>query len=120
MTKGEILIYKNFDGNIKIEVRLEDETVWLTQDQMAALFGKVKSTINEHIKNIFKEGELEESLVLKKFGNSEFQNVSSTKKLKTFTLPVSTMTLKMKKQYCFSRWFKTNYFGQLASKRQLN
>ncbi len=73
MPNSEILIYKNPDGNIKIDVRLEDETVWLTQDQMAVLFGKAKSTINEHIKNIFKEGELEESMVLKKFGNSEFQ-----------------------------------------------
>ncbi|MDY0222881.1 MAG: virulence protein RhuM/Fic/DOC family protein [Desulfobacterium sp.] len=45
----------------------------MTQDQMAFLFGKAKSTINEHIKNIFKEGELDETLVLKKFGISEFQ-----------------------------------------------
>ncbi len=73
MPNSEILIYKNPDGDIKIDVRLEDETVWLTQDQMAILFGKAKSTINEHIKNIFKEGELEESMVLKKFGISEFQ-----------------------------------------------
>ena len=73
MTKGEILIYQKSDGNIKIDVRLEDESVWLTQDQMAMLFCKAKSTINEHIKNIFKEGEVEESSVLKKFGISEFQ-----------------------------------------------
>lgn len=70
---SEILIYKNSDGDIKIDVHLEDETVWLTQDQMAVLFGKAKSTINEHIKNIFKEGELDKSIVLKKFGISEFQ-----------------------------------------------
>ena len=70
---GDILIYQNQDGNIKIDVRLENETVWLSQDQMALLFGKAKSTINEHIKNIFEEGELEEKLCLKKFGNSEFQ-----------------------------------------------
>jgi hypothetical protein len=54
-------------------VRLEEETVWLTQDQMAALFGKAKSTINEHIKNIYEERELEETATMKKFGNSEFQ-----------------------------------------------
>jgi hypothetical protein len=70
---GEILIYQNNEGNIKIDVRLEEETVWLTQDQMAVLFGKSKSTINEHIKNIYSEGELEESTSLKKFGISEFQ-----------------------------------------------
>jgi len=73
MSTGEILLYKNDAGNIKIDVRLEDETVWLTQDQMAKLFGKAKSTINEHIKNIFKEGELIESQVIQKFGISEFQ-----------------------------------------------
>ena len=59
---SEILIYQNPDGKINIDVRLEDETVWLTQDQMATLFGKAKSTINEHIKNIYDEQELEESL----------------------------------------------------------
>ncbi len=76
MGKGEILIYQNNEGDIKLDVRLEEETVWLTQDQMAVLFGKSKSTINEHIKNIFSEGELEESLSLKKFGISEFQQKS--------------------------------------------
>jgi hypothetical protein len=70
---SEILIYQNPNGNIKIDVRLEEETVWLTQDQMATLFGKAKSTINEHIKNIYEEQELEEASTLKKFGNSEFQ-----------------------------------------------
>jgi len=77
MEKGEILIYQNQDGNIKIDVRLEQETVWLTQDQMSLLFGKAKSTINEHIQNIFKEGELDEKLCLQKFGNSEFQQKAS-------------------------------------------
>jgi hypothetical protein len=70
---SEIIIYTDSKGTTKLQVQLEDETVWLTQDQMAMLFGKVKSTINEHIKNIYAEGELEESQTLKKFGNSEFQ-----------------------------------------------
>jgi hypothetical protein len=70
---SEIIIYQNSDGNIKIDVRLEEETVWLTQDQLATLFGKAKSTINEHIKNIYEENELEESATMKKFGISEFQ-----------------------------------------------
>jgi hypothetical protein len=73
MDKGEILIYQNKEGNIKLDVRLESETVWLNQDQIAVLFGKSKSTINEHIKNIYSEGELEESTSQKKFGISEFQ-----------------------------------------------
>ena len=73
MNTGEVLIYQNQEGNIKIDVQLNDETVWLTQDQMAQLFGKAKSTINEHIKNIFEEGELQEALCMHKFGISEFQ-----------------------------------------------
>jgi len=60
MNTSEILIYQAADGKIKIDVRLEDETVWLTQDHMAGLFGKSKKTISEHIRNIFSEGELDE------------------------------------------------------------
>lgn len=73
MNNSEMLIYKAADGKIKTDVRLEDETVWLTQDHMTGLFGKAKSTINEHFKNIFAEGELVEADVMKKFGISEFQ-----------------------------------------------
>jgi hypothetical protein len=64
---GEILLYKNQDGKIKIDVRLEEETVWLTQAQMAELFGKSKKTISEHIQNIFKESELNQEVVVRKF-----------------------------------------------------
>lgn len=64
--KGEIIIYKSKEGP-KIEVRLEEESVWLTQKQMALLFDKGVPTINEHIKNIFKEGELQENSVIRKF-----------------------------------------------------
>jgi hypothetical protein len=64
---SKILIYKNPDGNIKIDVRLQEETVWLTQSQMATLFGKDKRTISEHISNIFKEGELDENMVIRIF-----------------------------------------------------
>ncbi len=67
MNPGEIIIYQNKEGNIKIDVRLEDETVWLTQDQMAALFGKGRSTIAEHIGNVFEEGELEQNRTCRKF-----------------------------------------------------
>ncbi len=67
MDKGEILIYQNQDGSIKIDVRLEEETVWLTQEQMALLFGKARTTITEHIQNTFKEGELQEYVVCREF-----------------------------------------------------
>jgi len=64
---SEILIYQTLDGQTKIQTRLENETVWLTQAQMAELFGKAKSTISEHIKNIFNEGELDEISVVRNF-----------------------------------------------------
>jgi hypothetical protein len=64
---SDILIYQNSDGNIKIDVRLEEETVWLTQDQMATLFGKVRSTVAEHIANVFEESELEQIRTCRKF-----------------------------------------------------
>jgi hypothetical protein len=67
MNNGEILIYQNTEGNIKIDVTLEEETVWLSQAQLINLFQKSKSTISEHIKNIFEEGELTESSVVRKF-----------------------------------------------------
>ena len=65
--KGEIIIYQSEDGNVQLDVKLQDETVWLTQDQLSILFGKAKSTISEHISNIFDEGELDESVVVRKF-----------------------------------------------------
>ena len=72
MNNSQILIYQTEDGQTKIETRLEDESVWLSQEQMGELFQKSRSTINEHIKNIYAEGELEEFDTMKKFGNSEF------------------------------------------------
>lgn len=65
--ENEIVIFRTDDETINVEVRFEDETAWLTQDQMSTLFGKSKSTINEHIKNVFKEGELDEKEVVRKF-----------------------------------------------------
>lgn len=67
MNKGEIILYKTNDGELSIDVKLEDETVWLSQKQMAELFQKTIPTINEHIKNIFKEGELSENSVIRNF-----------------------------------------------------
>jgi hypothetical protein len=64
---SDILIYQNSDGNIKIDVLLEEETVWLTQDQMATLFGKGRSTVAEHIANVFEESELEQIRTCRKF-----------------------------------------------------
>ena len=79
-----LILYTTEDGVTKVDVTFEDETVWLTQDQMADLFQKSKSTINEHIKNIYSEGELNESSTMRKFGNSEF----STKPTNYYNLDV--------------------------------
>ena len=65
--KGEIIIYQTRGGKSFLEVKLEQETVWLTQKQMAELFGKSRVTVTEHIQNLFKEGELEEKSVCREF-----------------------------------------------------
>ena len=70
--KNEIKLFEN--SGVKLEVNVKDDTVWLTQEQMAKLYGKSKSTINEHIKNIYKDEELIENETLTKFGNSEFSD----------------------------------------------
>lgn len=67
MSESELIIYQTEDGLTKIQTRLENETVWLTQAQMATLFGKGRSTITEHIKHIFEEGELEENVGSRNF-----------------------------------------------------
>ena len=66
-TRGEIVIYQSEEGKAAIDVILQDETVWVTQDQMVALFGKAKSTISEHLKHIFEEGELDQNSVVRFF-----------------------------------------------------
>jgi hypothetical protein len=64
---GQVFFYQTENGKTKIEVRLENETVWLNQLQMAELFDKGRSTIAEHIQNVFEEGELEVGTTCRKF-----------------------------------------------------
>lgn len=82
--KSEIIIYQSADGTPKIEVHIENETVWLTIEQMAELFDKCRSTINEHILNIYKEKELSENDSIRKIGNTDF----STKPTNYYNLDV--------------------------------
>ncbi len=90
--ESEIIIYRQDDGNIKIDVRLEDETVWLSQKLMADLFGKSKKTISEHIRNIFNEGELDESMVVREFRTTTrhgaIKNKLQSKEVKYYNLDV--------------------------------
>lgn len=70
MDKGLFLLYQTPDGESKIEVKLQDDTVWLSLDQMAELFQRNKSTISRHIKNVLEEGELDENMVVAKFATT--------------------------------------------------
>ena len=82
--ESKMIIYQTEDGKTKIETRLEDETVWLTIDQMTVLFQKSRSTINEHILNIYEEQELDSQDSMRKIGNSDF----STKPTNYYNLDV--------------------------------
>lgn len=83
-TKGEIVIYQSEEGRVSVDVLFQDETVWLPIEQMSILFGKSRSTINEHILNIYKEGELSEADTVRKIGISDF----STKPTNFYNLDI--------------------------------
>ncbi len=91
-SNDEILIYQSEDGTVKVDVLFQDETVWLTQEHMALLFGKGRSTITEHISNIFSEGELQEEVVCRKFRHTTqhgaIEGLSQTKEVKYYNLDV--------------------------------
>lgn len=84
MQKSNFLLYKTSDNKVSISVQIQDETVWLTQEQMAELFDKSKKTISEHIRNIYLEGELTELATMRKSGNSGF----STKPTNYYNLDI--------------------------------
>ena len=88
---GEIVIYQSDEG-VRLDVRLESNTVWLNQDQIVSLFNKSKSTISEHISNIFKEGELDEQVVVRKFRTTTqhgaIEGKTQSKEVKYYNLDV--------------------------------
>lgn len=67
---GEVLVYQASDGSVRVDVRLDRETVWLTQDQMSQLFGRERSVVTKHIRNVFREGELAPEAVCAKFAHT--------------------------------------------------
>ncbi len=71
---NEVIIYQTSDKKTQVEVTLEEDTVWLTIEQMATLFKKSRSTINEHILNVFKNKELDKNSSIRKIGNSDFSD----------------------------------------------
>lgn len=80
MKSTDIIIYQTEDGNINIQTRLEDETVWLTLNQISDLFQKTKSTISEHIRNIFNEGELSEIATIRNFRTVQVEGARSVER----------------------------------------
>ncbi len=82
--KTDILIYQTEDGEIRLEVKLQDETVWLTQKLMSELFQKDIRTINEHIKNIYEEGELEPESTIRKFRIVQTEGTRQVRRLVDF------------------------------------
>lgn len=92
MDKQQILIYQTEDGQTKIQTRLEDETVWLTQEQMSELFQRDRTVISKHIKNIFNENELNENLVCANFAHTTkhgaIEHKTQTTNIKYYNLDV--------------------------------
>ena len=75
--KGQILLYQTPDGESRIEVRLQDETVWLNLDQMAELFQRNKSTISRHIKNVFEEEKLQQDATVAFFATVQTEKITN-------------------------------------------
>lgn len=87
--QSEFILYVSQSGDIKVDVLLQDETVWLTQDGMQKLFEKAKSTISEHISNVFEEGELEREATVRKFRTVQMEGEREvTRELDYYNLDV--------------------------------
>ena len=93
---GEIIIYQTEDGLTKLDVRMEDETVWLTQQQMAELFQTSRTNVVDHIKNIYEEGELDENSTCRKFRQVRMEGSRQV----TRELPLEKTALCLTRSYC--------------------
>lgn len=87
---SEILIYSAPDGALKIDVRLESETVWLTQAEMARLFQVNTQNITVHLKNIYEEGELSEEATCKDFLQVQIEDSRKVERQKSFTISMQS------------------------------
>jgi prophage maintenance system killer protein len=86
---GEVLVYETPDGSARVDVRLDRETVWLTQDQMARLFGRERSVVTKHIRNAFREGELEAQATRAKFAQVQAEGARTvTREVEHYNLDV--------------------------------
>ena len=92
MPAGKIILYQTADGRASIDVKLDNETVWLTKEQMALLFERDRSVISRHIRNIFQEGELDEKVVCAKNAHTTLHGALSGKTLPQYiTAGLSSM-----------------------------
>ncbi len=86
---SEVLIYETESGQTRVDVRLDAETVWLTQEQMAALFGRERSVVTKHLRNVFKEGELDEAATCAKFAQVQTEGGRTvTREIEHYNLDV--------------------------------
>ena len=83
ISQGEMLLYQDENGSTQIEVRLENENVWLTQAQLVTLYQSSKANVSEHIKHIFEEGELEEKVTVRKFRTVQKNILTVVRKFRT-------------------------------------
>ena len=72
-SSGEVLVYEAADGTVRVDVRVQGDTVWLRQDQMSQLFGRERSVITKHVRNVFREGELETEATCAKFAQVQIE-----------------------------------------------
>ena len=84
MDKGQFLLYQTPDGNSQIEVKLQNDTVWLSLDQMAELFQRNKSTISRHIKNVLEDGELQEEATIANFATVQNEETRKVERVIAF------------------------------------
>ncbi len=84
MDKGQFLLYQTPDGNSQIEVKLQNDTVWLSLDQMAELFQRNKSTISRHIKNVLEDGELQEEATIANFATVQNEGTRKVERVIAF------------------------------------
>ena len=99
--RGEVIVYETADGAIRVDVRLERETVWLTQQQMAELFGRERSVVTKHLRNVFKEGELDREAVCAKFAHTDFSFNSPSLKIFLICLVITVRSLAKSSVICF-------------------
>ena len=93
MRNSSIIMYTTEDGLTKIETTFDEDTVWLSLDQMAELFQRDKSTISRHIKNIFEEGELQRNSVVANFATTEFRCNSHSSNMFLICLEIVDLSL---------------------------